>query len=579
MYIHSLFNDIGLSVSKLLDNIIIGNPNVIKRYEFNTGTRTFQLEKDYKPNFDLPVCIVSINDESVSFGQRPEVLQGSRTYNVNQIPVLYNLTNNRVLLLQEESTNVPISVTINCESQFQAKEFAHIIRQNLPTGKWISHLKFSSFLEIDRSFLTSRDFNPNEHDVINLFTKPSKTIGEVEYCFIINYQPIIRLESINASSPDTTQRTYQCQFDMTYMMQWPIYIYSKDDDKQIESLVLSLGSSRDNPITDFPTRKVLSPYVFIDSIINYIINYSNRFTKEEISKYIKQIFEVYLSKNDFNPSYIDLRQLISIIINIKYDEIKNATLDQLFQYLNSFFSKMTYQDLLNLLNSIYNLTNLEQLSKDELLKIFLQQLQNLSMYDLIKLLLYLLDSKLLQQLLKLLEILIKNVDYDSLLNIFNTVIGIDVPQDLTGCIVKGIKASAAQSERISQLDPVLLKVLNESKTLNIDPNKYAGVVRRNLIVSTEDQYPVLTDSSGNYYFTIIFDSKDFILDKRYSYNFISNPDVHLYDYPVNNLNSEDNKVTFKFDTNIWQSIKPTLTKPLLIQIFDPKLYRLTVSGV
>jgi hypothetical protein len=418
MYIHSLFNDIGLSVSALLDNYILQDSKYIKRYEFNTGTRTFQLEKDYKVNFDLPTCMVTINDETPSFGQRTETLLQQRMFNMNQLPVLYNRTNNRVLFLQEESANIPITVSINCESQFQAKELSHVIKRYLPLNKWISIFDFTSFIEVSNIFLSNFNFDPNEHDILNLFVKPNDVLGQVDYCFSLKYTPMIRLESISASSPDSTQRSYSCQFDMTYMMQWPMFLFSTQDDKPIETLNVSMSMGRDTPILDFPAQKYINPYLF-----------SDEFIKKRTRKYTQQ-------------------------------EIQEASG-------------------------------------------------------------YVFDSKI--------------------------------------------------------LDETALRIIGEAKKLGLDINDFMGIVRRNLLISTTDQFKVHETQSG-IYLIVHFDPKDFKIQKYYSYNVISGKDEYNYNYPIETLNPDDNKVTFKFSSEFWDKCKPTPTNPLLIQIYDPTITKIMGKG-
>jgi hypothetical protein len=75
VFIHSWYGDLLLSVRVLFDNHIFQNREYIKRYEFNMGNRTIQLPVDYKPNFEFPNIIVTLNDDVPSYGQRPDVAQ------------------------------------------------------------------------------------------------------------------------------------------------------------------------------------------------------------------------------------------------------------------------------------------------------------------------------------------------------------------------------------------------------------------------------------------------------------------------------------------------------------------------
>jgi len=175
--IHNFYSDFLLSIKTLFDNIIFPN-NLIKHYSFNFANRTFELSKrDYKPNRSLPSIIIILNNDEYIFGERPTNIMYSTLENINQIPVLLDKTNNKVLYVQEEQTTISLSLTINCDSQFQAKEMEFIIKRFLPFNKYTNILSFASFIEIDKEFLLNNDINFNDHEIINLFTKLNKNIG------------------------------------------------------------------------------------------------------------------------------------------------------------------------------------------------------------------------------------------------------------------------------------------------------------------------------------------------------------------------------------------------------------------
>ena len=173
MYIHNFYNDLLLSIRILFDNHIFSEiEDYIKRYEFNIGNRTFQLDSNYKPNFEFPIAIVSLNDDSLAFGGgRTEIIKKLPLENINQIEVLNNHTNNFKLILQEEHSIIPITITINCESQLNAKEIEVQIKRFLPVSKYIEILEFVSFLEVDSKFLNKIQFNPVTDIISNLFIK------------------------------------------------------------------------------------------------------------------------------------------------------------------------------------------------------------------------------------------------------------------------------------------------------------------------------------------------------------------------------------------------------------------------
>ena len=259
MYIHNFYSDLLLSIRVLFDTHIFENDKYIKRYEFNIGNRTFQLPKDYKPNFDFPNIIVSLNDETPTFGQRPEISQHIAGFNIDQTPVLYDLTNENILYVQEEMVNIPISATINCESQLQAKEVANVIKRWLPVNKFIQFLEFTSFLEVSQKFLDDNYFHIDQDQIVNLYTKLNHRTGQIDYCFSMRYFPFMRLDSIATAVPDSTQRSFQATVDFTFMIQFPLFLYNDRMPGTIERIDISISSTSGfEPICDYPSSKIIN---------------------------------------------------------------------------------------------------------------------------------------------------------------------------------------------------------------------------------------------------------------------------------------------------------------------------------
>lgn len=259
MYIHSWYGDLLLSVRVLFDNYIFQNRGYVKRYEFNMGNRTIQLPTDYKPNFEFPNIIVTLNDDTPSYGQRPDVAQKIPGFNLDQIPVLYNQINGMVLLVQEEMVNVPISCTINCESQFQAKEISTLVRRWLPINKFISFLQFVAYLEVSSEYLSRASFDPATQVISNLYTKLNKRTGEIDYCYSLQYEPFIRLDSITTAIPDSTQRSFQVVVDVTYMVPQPLFMFSDTQPGIVERIDILINPSTGfEPINDYPSSKIIN---------------------------------------------------------------------------------------------------------------------------------------------------------------------------------------------------------------------------------------------------------------------------------------------------------------------------------
>lgn len=328
MYIHNLYNDIMLSISLLLDKTIF-QKDIIKKYEYNLGNRTFQLNKDYKANIDLPTAIVTINDDQVIFGHRTETIKQLVTENINAIPVLYNNTNKLILYLKEEQVNLPITVNINVESQLQAKELYHIIKQYLPLNKLIQQLSFCSFLEVESKFLLNNLFDPYNDNIINIFSKFNKLLGHTDYYYSVRYEPHIRLDSLSTTIPDSSQRTYQVILELTYSMQWPMYLFCNKNNL-IEKININIGPNELNPITSFNTiqlfkndnkNKIIKNHLIYDN--TNIINYDNN------NIYLDIEFElqfIELSKHNISFNLISLakdKYIYDITpYNYLYDENK-----------------------------------------------------------------------------------------------------------------------------------------------------------------------------------------------------------------------------------------------------------------
>ncbi len=256
MFIHNFYSDLLISTRVLFDNYIFQYPNYIKKYEFNYGNRVFQLDPEYKTNYEFPVILVNLNNPTPTFGQRYETLKPIQLPNVNHTPVLYNLTNNKILYVQEEQTNVSLSVTINCESQFQAREIEHVLLRYLPLNKFINLYSFTSFLEISNTFLNKNFFDINNHKILNLFDKMDNNTGEIEHFFSIQYSPLLRNESLTANITDSTQRSFQVTLELTFNIQLPIFLFD-DTNTNIEAININLGNFGGEFISDYPVLKLI----------------------------------------------------------------------------------------------------------------------------------------------------------------------------------------------------------------------------------------------------------------------------------------------------------------------------------
>src|SRR6056297_3543108 len=109
MQIHNYYSDLCLSVRTIFDKYIFP-PDLIRSYDFNIANRTFKIDKDYKTQFELPACIVVLNDDHYLFGERPNIIQEVGPSNVMEQTVLLNAETNDEIFVQEEHIQTSISV-------------------------------------------------------------------------------------------------------------------------------------------------------------------------------------------------------------------------------------------------------------------------------------------------------------------------------------------------------------------------------------------------------------------------------------------------------------------------------------
>jgi len=255
MHIHNYFSDVLLSVQVLFDTYVF-RPNYIRHYEFNMANRSFSLMRnDYRTEYEFPTAIVTLEEDNYSFGERPTVIQGGPE-NKNQIPVVYDAESRNYIDLQEEQTQCRIGVVINCESQFQAKEVGFQIKRILPLNKYIQIFDFTSFLEIPAGFLLSLGMNFNDREITNLFTRLNNNTGEMEYCYAVNYKPLIRLESADVSISDTSQRSFPVTIGLTYQVQQPMWIAAAHIPGTIGAINIDFMRFGEEPISQNNVRPI-----------------------------------------------------------------------------------------------------------------------------------------------------------------------------------------------------------------------------------------------------------------------------------------------------------------------------------
>ena len=347
MQIHNFYSDLLLSIQTLFDDNIFPRSNFIKHYSFNIANRTFELSKrDYKPNRALPAVIVNLEDDQYSFGERPTNIYHSKMENTNQIPVLYDEITNKVVYVQEEHTTVNLSININCESQFQAKEVEFTIKRSLPVNKYTQIHSFTSFLEIHPEILLNNKMDFNDHTITNLFTKLNNNLGDAEFCFSMSYNPLIKVESITTNIASSTQLTYQVTLNLSVMIQMPMYFLIDEIKNDILKINIDFTRFGNEPISSNSMRSfneqtnqlhVVDPdkwvrrNVLIHDLTEYIYNPTTLIVNE--IEYF--LFEIHLNPDDlvitenFIFRFFDIYNNIHIIIPTLIDTDINTVKFQL----------------------------------------------------------------------------------------------------------------------------------------------------------------------------------------------------------------------------------------------------------
>jgi hypothetical protein len=220
MRIHSLYADILKSLTYMFDNIVY-TPDTIKKYEFNIGNQTFQL--NYETGFEFPSAIIK-HDDSRPINLHPTNVQHMPIDNINRIPVVFNRTKGLTIKLQEEHYIHNISVTINCESAHHAKELEFTLLSVIPLAKWFQFYDFTSFIKLDDKFIQPEILNVMHDDIVNLFMMFDYERAKPAYYFGINYRPFISLDSVTSSISSSGATSYPLEISLQLQLQMPQYL-------------------------------------------------------------------------------------------------------------------------------------------------------------------------------------------------------------------------------------------------------------------------------------------------------------------------------------------------------------------
>lgn len=227
MKVHNFFSDVLLSLSYFLNNVL---NNEIKYFEYNIGNISFDLK--FNPNYVLPSSYITYNNSDY-FNIRPNSFHRV-TNNINQIPVLHNLTKDLTLFLQEDFIKLQISVSINSDSQLQIINFKYILESIVPINKYLNFYNFTTFYELSEEYINPFIFDVNKDKIINLYIKHDKIIDKNIYCFSVKYEPLIKSTNINFNTLESTETVYSINIDFEILIQMPIKLIfdlSKDYSK------------------------------------------------------------------------------------------------------------------------------------------------------------------------------------------------------------------------------------------------------------------------------------------------------------------------------------------------------------
>lgn len=201
-----------------------------------------------------------------------------------------------------------MSITINCNSTLDVADISFTVKRFLPLNKFIMVHKFVSFLEIDAGQLGLMGIDCNSPDVKGLYTKLNPNTGRMMYCFAVEYQPLIKLESYNNNVSDKMAKNYSLTLEVTYYIQEPMFLVFQET-HEIERVNMAYLRIGHDPISSFSinelkntTPKGKKYNKVIKNIIIHDMNYHNaRQLSETINNEEKEfiLFDLKLDKHDF----------------------------------------------------------------------------------------------------------------------------------------------------------------------------------------------------------------------------------------------------------------------------------------
>jgi hypothetical protein len=222
MLIHNVYSDLLSSCSYFLNNFVLTDYHIkIQNFQYNIGNSSYQL--NYETQYELPSAIISLQSP-IPFINRPYTFHRNILNNKNKISVLYDRTKDIELFVQEEMYTVPVLININCESQLQALEIQHRIMNYMPLNKYLQAYTYTSFFEIDPNLLSKYLIDVSKDKVDNLFYKQNKYTDSFDYCFSVEYEPLIRLNSCDIGIDSSTSSSFQVSCSFEFLTHIPVYM-------------------------------------------------------------------------------------------------------------------------------------------------------------------------------------------------------------------------------------------------------------------------------------------------------------------------------------------------------------------
>jgi len=239
MKTHNFYADLLISLRTFFDRCVFPNDE-IKGYRFNIGNRSLQL--NYETKFDLPWMMIEYQTSRPIAYQSHTWLK-SHFDNISKYPVLFNKTKNLTLMMQEELFEFTIQATVNCESQLQALSYQRAIDEYLVHNRYFQLYSFFSFFTIDDYLLHDSMFDIHNDQIYNLFLRHDVLKNDSVYSFSVKYEPLIRMESSDASIGTSEQRSFPITMSLTIINPLPIYVEIPIEERAKPSLTKTFTQS------------------------------------------------------------------------------------------------------------------------------------------------------------------------------------------------------------------------------------------------------------------------------------------------------------------------------------------------